>query len=390
MRLIFSLLSLVVILTACRSLSAAESRPEVEKVAVTSGPVPTEVVAEVQPTPTGTPIPASPTAAPAETPTATATFTPTPAPALWQLTQGGCCVQPFFSPDSRQVLFIDKPAPEAPVGVYGIDLADPQGAITLVNEVIGFRNLDRSIVATLEGDLAHFVNEITKESWGIDTGGNWPYYAPDNSRIVWVAADQLGPFDQRQSDIWLANLDGSEPQQLFSLYGGGFSGWFPDGQRLLLVGRDQPWEESQTLLIYDLLQNRRTNLASHKRIRGLELSPGGNWIVYFISFADPLEERGVWVAGTDGLTRKKLTTPGFGAYHWRDDQTLLYIPMRNSAEESMQLFSIDVVTNQIQPLTNPQTVFFSISNGDWRVSPDGQHLVFVNSLDQNIWLLTLP
>jgi Tol biopolymer transport system component len=380
---IVSLLMLTA-LTACGSLLTAERLPEVEQVAAMPSLAPTEVAAQVQPTPTA--VPASPTPAPVETPTAT----PTPAPSLWQLTEGGCCVQPFFSPDSRQVLFIDKPAPEAPVGVYGVDLADPQGAVTLVDEVVGFRNLDRSMVATLEGKLAHFVNETTGENWAIDTGGNWPYYSPDSRKIVWVAADQLGPFDQRQSDIWLANLDGSEARQLFSLYGGGFSGWFPDGQRLLLIGRDQPWEESQTLLIYDLTQNRRTNLASHKRIRGLEMSPEGSWVVYFISFADPPEERGVWVAATDGLTRKKLTTPGFGAYHWRDDQTLLYIPMRLSAEASMQLFSINVATNQIEPLTDPQTVFFSISNGDWRVSPNGQHVVFVNSLDQNIWLLSLP
>ena len=32
----------------------------------------------------------------------------------------------------------------------------------------------------------------------------------------------------------------------------------------------------------------------------------------------------------------------------------------------------------------------NILNGDWRVSPDGKYIVFVNSADRNLWLLELP
>jgi Tol biopolymer transport system component len=32
----------------------------------------------------------------------------------------------------------------------------------------------------------------------------------------------------------------------------------------------------------------------------------------------------------------------------------------------------------------------NILNGDWRVSPDGRYVVFVNSADRNLWLLELP
>ena len=64
--------------------------------------------------------------------------------------------------------------------------------------------------------------------------------------------------------------------------------------------------------------------------------------------------------------------------------------MLSPGQESMQLWAIEVATNQSRPLTDPASLSFSISNGDWEVSPDGRQVIFVNSADQNIWLITLP
>ncbi len=339
---------------------------------------------------------ATPTVAPTQTPSATPTVTPQPtpsptlAPQLIQLTEGGCCAQPAFSPDSQQVLFIDKPAAVAPVGVYGVSLTEPLPAQpTLIEEVIGFRSRDRTIVATMAGDMASFSNELTGESWQVDTGGNWPEFSPDGRQMAWVAADREGPYDQRRSDIWLANLDGSNARQIFVLYGGGLAGWFPDSERLLLLGRNNPADEEQNLISYHPGRDETTLLASHKRIRGIELSPEGSWVVFYLDFAeDEPANRGLWLLASDGASRRKLNAPGFGAYRWRDDNTLLFIPMRASAGESMQLWAIDVAANQAALLTD--SLSFSISNGDWDVSPDGQTVVFVNSADQNIWAIQLP
>jgi Tol biopolymer transport system component len=287
-------------------------------------------------------------------------------------------------------LFIDKPGDDVPVGVYGVNITAPQPAPVLVNNIIGFWNLQRTIVATIEGDLAVFTNVTSGESWTVNTGGNWPSFSPDSSQIIWVATDREGPYDRRQNDVWLANLDGSKARKLLSLYGGGLTGWFPDGQRILLTGRDNPNEEKLTLFVYDLADERRTNLFSHKRLRGGEISTGGSWIAFFISFADDPVENGLWVIRTDGANQQRLDIPRFGAYAWRNDDTLLYIAMRAPGEESMQVWAIAAATGQLQPLTDPTTLPFSISNGDWEISPDGQNLVFVNSADQNIWLMTLP
>ena len=380
-------------LTGCSQSSAAVDRVNVQP---TATPTATESVIEIEPTATPVPFTATPTQTATPLPTATATPTltpspsPTPTPALRQLTTGDCCVQPFFSPDSTQVLFIDKPTPNAPSGIYGVDINSPPGEPVLINDVIGFRSPDRNIVATIEGDVAHFTNEATGQTWRVNTGGNRPRFSPDGEQILWSASDREGPYDRRQTDIWLANLDGSNPQRLVSVTGGGFAGWLPDGRHFLLISRDNPDEEAQTLSKYNIGTGQRTNLVTEKRLRGVEISPGGGWLAYFLTFTGEPDRSGVWVISSNGAAQYKLDVPGFGAYRWRDDNTLLYIPMRASARKSMQLWAVDVPANQSRPLTDPAQLTFSISNGDWGVSPDGQHIVFVNSTDQNIWLITLP
>jgi len=365
-------------------------------------PTPTAALAEQTPVavatqqPTATPLPAtsrpSPTqtTAPSATHTPSPTPTPTPAPALRQLTQGGCCTQPIFSPDSRQVLFIDKPSAEAPVGIYGVSLTGPVGDPRLINETIGFRSPDRTIVATIEGDLVRLTNETSGESWTVDTGANWPRFSPDGQRLSWVATDTEGPYDQRQSDVYVADLDGGNQRLLFSTFGGRSADWFPDSERLLLIGRDAPWEEEAILFTYHVDTGQRVNLFSHKQIRGGDLSPNGTWVAYFLTFAEEPADNGLWLINIAAGTRRKIEVPDFGGYRWRSDDSLLFIPFRASAEVSMQLWTIDAPTGQVTPLTTPATLSFSISNGDWDVSPDGQHIVFVNSVDQNIWLITLP
>ncbi len=119
-------------------------------------------------------------------------------------------------------------------------------------------------------------------------------------------------------------------------------------------------------------------------------SPGGSWIAYFLTFAQEPTNNGIWVISSDGQIRKKLDPPGFGAYRWQDDDTLLFIPLRASAQDSMQLWAIDVPSQQNRLLIDPNVLKFSISNGDWDVSPNGKHVVFVSSADQNIWQIQLP
>ena len=358
-----------------------------------------EIAASPSPTETATPVPsATPTATgtptatntPPPTPTNTPTVTPTPQPILRQLTSNGCCTQPSFSPEGDQVLFIDKPSQNAPVGIYGVTIASPENEPQLISEMIGFRSDDRSIVATTDGTLIQLTREESGESWTLDTGGNWPNFSPDGQSIAWVASDREGPFDRRRSDIWLADVSGENRQLLFPTYGARGIDWLPDSQRMLVIGRDAPLDEERILFVYDVRNGQRTNLFSHQQIRGGQVSPGGRWVAIFLTFADDPSENGLWLVEIATGQRTKVELPTFGSYRWRDDSSLLFIPFRESQSESMQLWQIDIESGSIGPITDPATVPFSISNGDWEVGPDGRQIVFVSSFDQNIWHIQLP
>ena len=135
MKQFLTLCLLMLTLTACAGSAAATQPP------ATARPTAQPAVAITLPanrfdTPTPRPT-AMPTATLTPTRTPTPTSTPTPAPALTQLTRNGCCVQPFFSPDGRQVLFIDKPNPNAAAGIYGLNLAQPPTQPALVHETNG-------------------------------------------------------------------------------------------------------------------------------------------------------------------------------------------------------------------------------------------------------------
>ena len=379
-----------VLISGCGTAIAEAPPPTSAPVILPTTITTTRIAIAAQPTVTDTLLP-PPTATPTAIPTATSITLPTPpaSPELRQLAEGGCCVQPFFSPDSQQVLFIDKPNLEAPVGIYGIDLTNPQATPELINDLIGFRSPDRTIVATMDGDFARFVNEATGENWSINTSGNWPRYSPNAQHILWEARDREGPFDARQTDIWLADLRGNDPQIIATVRGGGFVGWLPNNQRVVLTTRPVPGEEIQTLSVLDVTTGEQIEVAREKRIRGIEISSDGSWIAFFVTFSDTLGNSGIWVVNPDGTILQQLNVPAFGAYQWRDDTTLLHIPIRQSIEESLQLWRVDVLANESRPLTDPERLTFSISNGDWQVSPDGQKVVFVNSADQNLWLLNL-
>jgi hypothetical protein len=120
-----SLLILALALAGCRGREATEVSVAPAVVAEAGAfdtptpadsvpPTPRDAVPTVRSTPTATP---GPTASPTPTPAPTSTPTPTPAPQAVQLTTGGCCTQPYWSPDSQEVRFIDKRGAEALAGI---------------------------------------------------------------------------------------------------------------------------------------------------------------------------------------------------------------------------------------------------------------------------------
>jgi Tol biopolymer transport system component len=349
-----------------------------------SNPTPTEVPPTLAAT---VAVRVVPTTVPTVAPTPTPTITPTPLPQLIQLTTDGCCVNPGWSPDSRQVLFIDKPAADAEVGYYAIDVSKP-GSVAQFSGRVGLYSLDRTLAAFAEGSRTVVERVGSGESWIMPNNGQAVEFSSNNRWVAWEREAISGPYDQRQNEIFVADYMGENVERVTRVYGGGLVGWLPGANSLLFSGRPSLDTRERTLSVLDLDSNTAADLVTAERIAGISASNGGTWVAYFISFNEDDTRNGIWVQRTDGSEARKLDQ--WGAYQWRDDSHLLMIPMRAAADQPFELWEIDAATGQSRQLTQGAVTPLTILNGDWRVSPDGKSIVFVNSVDRNLWVMKLP
>jgi len=312
---------------------------------------------------------------------------------LRRFTTGGCCTQPFWSPDSQQVLFIDKPPPDAPLGIWGVHTGRPGATPELVTERIAFYAADLSyVVAYGQGEtaierLSGPLDETVVERWTVPAGGRPISISPGRTRIAWQVSNDDAPVERRITQIWIANLDGSDARSVATLARGSLAGWLSE-ERLLLAGRESLESRETILYTFSLIDAATVELVRAERPRGYGLSADGRWLVYYITFSDDPSENGLWLVRTDGTERRQLDRSLFGDYAWRDARRLLIIPFRPDAAFH-ELWEVDVETGQARRLIDPQVTSFKVANADWQVSPDGRHLVFVESSDRNIWMLTL-
>ena len=169
--------------------------------AVVAGNTPVAIATNVS-----APQPTLPDKAPAaSTPQSTPTASPTPAPKLTQLTTGGCCVSPSWSFDSRQVLFIDRVAPNAESGMYAVDVTATSKGEQLIGPV-GIYSPDGNLVAYPE-DTRTIVEKLnTGERWVMPNNGQAVDFAPDDQHLAWENDAISGPYDQRQTEIYVAKI----------------------------------------------------------------------------------------------------------------------------------------------------------------------------------------
>jgi len=321
------------------------------------------------------------------TPSATLLPSPTATPHLRQLIDGGCCPQPFWSLDGQQILFLDRPVPDAPAAIWGVSREG--GPITSRIEKIGLYSPDLQYRAYLQSGQTVVERLTDSQQWIIPSGGRAISFSPDGSQVAWTAGQPGPPFDVALREVWVSNIEGSQARPVFYSIGGGFAGWFPDG-RLLVNGRSEDPGEEQVIWALTAGESpedsRRVEVVRGDRLRGLSLSPGGNWLAYQVTLAENPKENGLWVVDTRSGQKERLVL--FGSYRWRDDQSLLVVPL-DLNQYSHQLWQVDVAARQTYALTDPTVTPFRISNGDWSVSPDGSAVVFVSAEGQNLWLLSL-
>lgn len=316
------------------------------------------------------------------------TPSPSPSPQLLQLTTNGCCVQPFWDINSDRLLFLDKPAPDAPTGIYQAFLEGRETA--LFTEKLGIYHLPLGLVAYPEGGQTYVERIESGERYTIPNGGRALTFSPNGGQVAWTAGESGPPFDTARREIWISNFDGTNPQQLLTLIGGGFSGWISEWE-LLVTGRQTPEETDSALWVFSRQDNSLRELVRGGRIRSICLAPGGAWVAYLVTFALDPAQNGLWIQNI--VTGERVQLDLFGGYRWRDADHLLIIPLDPNAASgpvaSHQLWEVDATTGDSRPLTDPALTPFKVAEGDWTVSPDGRYVAFVSATDRNIWVLTI-
>jgi hypothetical protein len=305
-------------------------------------------------------------------------------PTLVQLTQPGCCVFPFWSSDGQMVLFIDKPQPTAKTGIYGVPITGGEPEFLWQ---IGAPSPDGRYRVLLNPDGETVVEPVDSDvQWIIPNGGLNVSISPQSIRLAWSETPRSGNFDKRRATIFIADIDGSNPKEVITVFGGGIAGWLDD-DHVLLTGKDQPNDEDVQLFGLNVHDGERTPITSNERIRSVEVSPGGDWIFYTITLdPDDPDQEGLWIVKRDGSQPYKVQV--FGGARWRDSSHLLIIPIELNVP-SHTIWEFDAETGQAYALTDPALTPFRIANGDWSVSPGGDYIVFYGE-DEALWLLSLP
>lgn len=307
-------------------------------------------------------------------------------PELSQLTTGGCCVQPSWSPDGKKVLFIDRPSPDSPAGLWGVDLlGNPP---RFVSDKLGIYSPAMDKRAYLQNGATLIEELASGKSWRIPNNGTSVSFSLDGEWLAWNSGSGGPPFDSPNRGVWVSLYDGSQARSVYSAPAASFAGWFPDG-RILVSSRMITSEYEQALWQLDFAEGEQIEISEigrGGRVREAAISPDGRWVVYVSSFSLDPSQDGLWLVDTLSKSRRQLEV--FGAYQWQDADHLLVVPL-DYGQPSQRLLQVQASSGEIQALTGPSLTPFKISAGDWVVSPAGDKIVFVSATDYNLWLLKL-
>ncbi len=365
----------------------------VTPVAVPSAQPPSPIAATTITAVTAEPTKASaavPTLVPTSLALSAPTSTPIPKIAFTQVAAGGCCMQPFFSPDGARVMFLDKPGAGAATGIYAVALDNPLSPPQFFNAHPGPYNQDMTLAIDLVNGATTVRRLAAKTGFSVNNGGRFISFSPDGKRMLWMVGEDAGGFDVRKSDITLANADGTTPQVIASRYGGGAVAWFADSEHLLLTGRSSRADKTSRFSVLNITDKSVRDLVAVERARSVQLSPDDKWLLYLVAQAQDEASDGTFIVSTNEQSSQPRRLPLFGSFRWCSPDKLLFVPLNLNAP-SNELWVVDAPTGaQTQLLSASADSPFKILNGDWTVDTHGSpHIAFVNSQDKNIWVAAL-
>ena len=305
-----------------------------------------------------------------------------PLPERWQmrrLTYDGCCAGAWWDVGNANRLFVIDGSPDQRAAIFEWNTEDGS-LVDLVGQApppllsadgtLKVERVNDQIVITRIADGSH---------WTVDTQNTLPAISADNSHLLWqITHPTRDPGeDLPKTEIWISDLDGRKARQVM-VQPGASARWL-DGSRLLISTRKQ---QATTLAVDDVRDDNGFVLGSWDWMRGLSIAQGGSRLMFYLVFQDDPANDGIYALDLQsGVQPTKL--PFFGAWRWRDADTLYYLPFDPSIPYQT-LHEYDLKTGEDRTLTDQP---FLVANGDWSVSPDGDQIAFWNANDRTLWLL---
>jgi hypothetical protein len=323
----------------------------------------------------------APPAAPSG-PTASAT----PAASLVRLTEPGCCPLPFWSADSRSVLYwFAEPGQAA--AVFGVPLTG--GTPARVTDRPAGVHRGGAFSTLQDGEETRLTRTADGARWTFDTGGDGLAVSFDGERAAW--SEELGRYvpGQRPPPVrhHLADLASGDEGVIDTPEGYTLFDWAADGA-WLMTRTDRQRADLPALIRFDLASGETRALMDGRRLRSGMTSRDGRWVAFSRTDEDVAEDNGLFIVATDGESAP-VAVGLFGGYRWRDGERLLVVPLEPGAP-SMELWQLDAATGRTERLLDPATMPLRIAAGEWAVSPDGAHVAFRSADDDAIWRLSLP
>lgn len=308
---------------------------------------------------------------------------------LRQLTFDGCCVGSWWSSDSKSLRFVDRPADGDDTALYVLPIWPPGQLPEVFDGGLSATEGEPRFSARPEGDFSVVADRVTGLEWPVQTGGNPTLVAPDGSTIAWYGATGGRSDIDGFTSFHVSAVDGSGERSLDGMWGGSLLRYLPDSAHVLALGRQDEGNADYSLRRIAVADGATEEIASGPWLSDVALSPGGSWVAFMISLdRDHPEANGIWVApmGAGRGEPRKLELPG--AYRWRDDDRLVYIPMLPGAPAHAVL-QFDALLGRSSILLDPSDLPIRVAGNDWSISPDGNHLAFLAEADRCIWLLDL-
>ena len=300
------------------------------------------------------------------------------------ITEPGCCSGFSWKEDGSGVTFFDRKG-DHQQGLWALDISTLEETFHSPAPQLTSPSGRYLVERTERPNSAILTDTWLDQTWEFSSGGPYLLFSPAEGRVIF-SVRELGspPVWARRASIYVSSVDGSKPRLLTRMFGGPI-GWFPDGDRVLLYGR-QTLEESSGIWIYSLGSGELEQIVEGEYLRRTSISPGGQFVAFVRSFTEDPADSGLWVYETAARTAHRI--PVIGSYRWHPSgRGLLVIPPRPGGEGDHTIWWADPTSGETVEVTENGPGNLRIANFEWQLSPDGRRAVYRHADDLSLWVV---